>query len=61
MYHNYHHLKNIGNFGSMFIMWDSIFGTNSYYYKDISSRTAKKLSLIEAGSVPAGAVKQKND
>ena len=34
-YHNYHHLKNVGNYGSFFIIWDSIFGTNTQYYKDL--------------------------
>lgn len=48
MYHNFHHLKNIGNFGSMFIMWDSIFGTNSYYYKEMDARKEKRISLLDA-------------
>ena len=34
-YHNYHHLKNIGNYGSFFILWDSIYGTNSHYYEEL--------------------------
>ena len=34
-YHNYHHLKNMGNYGSFLIMWDSICGTNSHYYDEI--------------------------
>jgi len=34
-YHNYHHLKNIGNYSSFFIFWDSIYGTNSHYYRDL--------------------------
>lgn len=34
-YHNHHHMKNIGNYGSFFIWWDSIYGTNSYYYNDL--------------------------
>lgn len=34
-YHNYHHLKNTGNYGSWLILWDSICGTNSYYYDDM--------------------------
>ena len=50
MYHNYHHLKNTGNFGSMFVIWDSIFGTNSYYYKDLKSRNLKKVSLTDDAS-----------
>lgn len=32
-YHNFHHLKNIGNYASFFKFWDSIFGTNKYYYE----------------------------
>ena len=31
VYHNYHHLKNSGNFGSSFRLWDSLFGTNEPY------------------------------
>ena len=34
-YNNYHHMKNIGNYGSLFIMLDAVFGTNSYYYNDL--------------------------
>ena len=34
-YHNYHHLKNTGNYASWFILWDSICGTDSYYYNDM--------------------------
>ena len=33
-YHNYHHTHNVGNFGSITIIWDSIFGTNSSFYED---------------------------
>lgn len=32
-YHNYHHLKNIGNYGSFTWLWDSMFGTNSEFFK----------------------------
>ena len=31
VYHNYHHLKNIGNYGSSLRIWDHIFGTNIVY------------------------------
>lgn len=37
-YHNYHHLQNIGNYGSQFIFWDSIFGTNSEYFDYLAAR-----------------------
>ena len=30
-YHNFHHLKNMGNYASFFRFWDSLFGTNMYY------------------------------
>lgn len=33
-YHNHHHLTNIGNYGSFFMMWDSICGTNTHFYSD---------------------------
>jgi sterol desaturase/sphingolipid hydroxylase (fatty acid hydroxylase superfamily) len=31
-YHNYHHSHNIGNYSSMFSLWDTIFGSNSSYF-----------------------------
>ena len=34
-YHNFHHLKNVGNYGSVFRVWDTLFQTNKYYYKKI--------------------------
>jgi sterol desaturase/sphingolipid hydroxylase (fatty acid hydroxylase superfamily) len=33
-YHNHHHLTNIGNYGSFFMLWDSICGTNTHFYSD---------------------------
>ena len=33
-FHNFHHEKNVGNYGSIFNIWDSICGTNSSYFKD---------------------------
>ena len=32
-YHDFHHLKNQGNYGGRIKLWDSIFGTNRYYYQ----------------------------
>ena len=32
-YHNFHHLKNVGNFSTFFFLWDSIFKTNKYYFE----------------------------
>jgi len=31
-YHDWHHSANIGNYGSFFSIWDSVFGTNKAYY-----------------------------
>jgi sterol desaturase/sphingolipid hydroxylase (fatty acid hydroxylase superfamily) len=31
-YHNYHHLKNIGNYATFTWIWDWIFGTNKQFY-----------------------------
>lgn len=31
-YHNYHHLKNQGNYASFTRIWDSMFGTNEPYF-----------------------------
>ena len=49
-YHNYHHLKNIGNYGSFFILWDSIWGTNSHYYKELleSDKTFKNYGNVDS-------------
>lgn len=40
-YHNHHHLVNIGNYGSFFVIWDSICGTNSYYFEKVGRETKK--------------------
>ena len=36
-YHNHHHLVNSGNYGSFLMIWDSICGTNSHFYRDESN------------------------
>lgn len=36
-YHNHHHMVNSGNYGSFFMMWDSICGTNTHFYQDESN------------------------
>ncbi|OMJ92001.1 hypothetical protein SteCoe_5318 [Stentor coeruleus] len=33
-FHEEHHLKNVGNFGSIFMIWDTIFDTNQDVKKD---------------------------
>lgn len=30
-FHNYHHTRNVGNYGSMFIVWDTLMKTNASY------------------------------
>ena len=42
-YHNFHHSKNIGNFGSYFTFWDTVCGTNSVFRikNNVKSRLIK--------------------
>ena len=37
-YHDFHHSHNVGNFGSFFSIWDSVFGTNACYFRYLSVR-----------------------
>merc|ERR1719235_2064022 len=46
-YHNYHHLVNVGNYGSQFVIWDSIFGSNKEYYCHVE----KELKVKEKGAI----------
>ena len=44
-YHDYHHLHNVGNYSSIFRLWDTVFGTNKHFYKhldDIDKDSQKK-------------------
>jgi sterol desaturase/sphingolipid hydroxylase (fatty acid hydroxylase superfamily) len=41
-YHNYHHLKNIGNYSSFMIVWDTVFRTNQHYYREVESSMVAK-------------------
>lgn len=34
-YHDYHHSKNVGNYSSFTIIWDSLFGTNTTYFEEL--------------------------
>ena len=43
VYHDFHHLKNMGNYGSFFRIWDTIFGTNEYFYELEKSKMNLKL------------------
>ena len=36
--HNYHHLKNNGNYGTFTIIWDSLFGTNTSYMEHLKEK-----------------------
>ena len=38
-FHNYHHLKNQGNFGSFLAVWDSLFSTSSSFYRYLKKET----------------------
>ena len=33
-YHDYHHEGNVGNYGSFTKIWDTVFGTNTDYFKE---------------------------
>jgi sterol desaturase/sphingolipid hydroxylase (fatty acid hydroxylase superfamily) len=35
-YHDYHHTHNVGNYGSLFSVWDTLCGTNAQYFRFIS-------------------------
>ena len=42
VFHNYHHLLNIGNFSAHMILWDSIFGTDISFLDHIDDQNAAK-------------------
>ena len=33
-YHDFHHSANVGNYGSLFSIWDTVFGTNEVFYEE---------------------------
>ena len=41
-YHNHHHLFNLGNYCAGMVIWDSIFGTNKEYFKQIETTLQTK-------------------
>jgi methylsterol monooxygenase/4-alpha-methyl-delta7-sterol-4alpha-methyl oxidase len=43
-YHNYHHSKNVGNYGSFFTLWDTICGTNKTYFRFLAKKEKKELA-----------------
>ena len=45
-YHDYHHAVNIGNYASLFSVWDTVYGTNKTYYEvqnKVDDASAKKV------------------
>lgn len=34
-YHDFHHSKNVGNYGSMFSFWDNYMKSNEIYRKEV--------------------------
>jgi sterol desaturase/sphingolipid hydroxylase (fatty acid hydroxylase superfamily) len=41
-YHEYHHSSNVGNFSGSFILWDTILGSNSVFFKYYYEASAEK-------------------
>jgi len=41
-YHDYHHSHNIGNYSSVFLLWDSVFKTNKHYFYYLQKKKAKE-------------------
>jgi sterol desaturase/sphingolipid hydroxylase (fatty acid hydroxylase superfamily) len=41
-FHDYHHFKNQGNFGSFFVIWDTICGTNQQFMKEFEKGEKKE-------------------
>ena len=42
IYHNYHHLKNTGNYSGVFTLWDTIFRTNKEFMSEIEKDEKKE-------------------
>lgn len=40
--HDFHHSKNMGNFGAFFMFWDYVCGTDKVYWQDKANKSAKK-------------------
>lgn len=41
-YHDFHHSHNVGNYASMFSIWDTVYGTNKDFYAYYSKLNDKK-------------------
>ena len=46
-YHDFHHSHNVGNYASMFRLWDTLFDTNRWYKKYDKAREAKMTAALE--------------
>ena len=46
-YHDFHHLKNIGNYGSFTSIWDTIFGTNIVYLNEKNNSNSNIIEKIK--------------
>ena len=40
--HFYHHSENIGSYGSFFEIWDSVFGSNTSFFKSLQTTEGNK-------------------
>ena len=47
-HHDHHHRVNKGNFGSFFIIWDTLCGTNQPYYKELNREEEKEAVKTKA-------------
>jgi sterol desaturase/sphingolipid hydroxylase (fatty acid hydroxylase superfamily) len=43
-YHDFHHFRNLGNYGSFFMIWDAIFGTNTHFFKEFNKKKSREKS-----------------
>lgn len=46
-FHNYHHLKNIGNYGSNLWIWDYYFGTSDHFYRESGLEKKSEITSSE--------------
>ena len=43
-YHNFHHIHNVGNYSSIFTIWDSLLGSNKAYFKYKEEQKKQKVN-----------------
>lgn len=44
-HHDFHHANNCGNYGSLFMFWDALFGTQADYVKWLKDREQQKMRV----------------